>query len=395
MLTISPADARSVLSVTHGFCHLQQGIEGILAVFNRHQCVQSDPIEVAGRNADLTLQSRVADYQQKYLYDLLYEKRQLFEYYCKMLSVLPLEVYPVLQQKRTQMRERNAPFFKEHKEETALILNRLEDGPLSAQDFKGWKKVEWWGKTALSRVILERLFVCGKVMIHHREGAVKYYALTEELMPERIYTAEPPDDEECVKEMGFIIVKASRIVSPSRAPEQWYSIGKTKRVQKLLKILEKEGNIFALNLEGFKGTLYAPTEDKDIWENPQPPDSDFVRFLAPLDPLNWNRTLFKAIYSRPYSWEVYKKAKDRQYGYYCLPVLFNSNYVGLLEPFFRKKDRTLEIRNFHILDTTIDEKRFKNALGAELERFSANLGAENLDVKVSTNLIDGDDHSRK
>lgn len=386
MLTVSPADARSVLSVTHGFHHLQQGIDGTLAVFCKHQCVQSDPIEVAGRNADLTLQSRVLDYNQQYLYDLLYKNRHLFEYYCKMLSILPLEVYPVLHWVRARMSEKNAPFFKEHEKETALILNMLEDGPLSAQDFRGWKKVEWWGQTALSRVILERLFVCGKVMIHHREGAVKYYALTGDVIPERIYAAEVPD-EECVKEMVHIIARASRIVSPSRAPEQWYAVGKTKRVRNLLEMLEKEGDLFSLALEGFKSTVYAPAEDKNIWENLQPPDSDYVRFLAPLDPLNWNRALFEVIYNMRYSWEVYKKVEDRQYGYYCLPILFNGSYVGLLEPFFRKKDRTLEIRNFHILDIRIDQKRFKNALEAELQRFSENLGAEKLKVMVKKGLI--------
>jgi len=381
MLEVSSSDARNALSIIHGFVFLRRGMEGTLEFFHKHQYVQSDPIEVAGRNADLTLQSRILNYRQEYLYDLLYKKRQLFEYYCKMLSILPMEAYPIFQWMRSRQSERHTPFFKEHKKETSLILKMLEDGPLSSRDIKGWKKVDWWGRTALSRVILERLCACGKVTIHHRDGVVKYYALTEDTVPGRIYSAETPDDEVCLKEMVKIIVRASRLVSPSRAPEQWYAIGKTKEVRELLETLEKEGDIFSLNFPDYRDKLYVPMEDREIWEDPASPESDYVRFLAPLDPLNWNRALFNAVYNIKYTWEVYKKAKDRKYGYYCLPILFNGSVVGLIDPFYKKKDKILEIRNFHVLNSKIEKKKFQRAVNEELVRFSEYLGAEEVEMK--------------
>ena len=387
MEPIEPADAQNALSLVHGFASREQGITGTFDVLCRLQCIQSDPIDVAGRNADLTLQSRVLDYQQEYLHTLLYEKRHVFEYFCKMLSIIPMELYPVFHWMRKKLSERHAPFFEKHKKETAFILKKLDSQSVSSREFKGWKKVDWWGKTALSRVILERLWSTGKVMIHHREGAVKYYALTEDVVDKKIYSAEPPPDEECVKGIVKIIVRASRIVSPSRAPEQWYAVGKTKKIRELLKILEKEGDIFSLSVPTFRGLLYAPIEDLEIWEDPPEQDCDYVRFLAPLDPLIWNRALFKGIYGLEYSWEVYKKVEDRKYGYYCLPILFNGRYVGLIEPFYRKKDNTLEIRNFHLLDTDIDKNKFRSALHTELVRFSQNLGAQNLDIKTGHTLI--------
>jgi uncharacterized protein YcaQ len=376
MVTVSPADARHTLCTAHGFFQQKKGIKGTLEVCRKQPCIQSDPIEVAGRNADLTLQSRVKDYRQEYLSQLLYKTRDLFEYHCKMLSILPMELYPVFAWLRNRLSKRHAPFFKEHEKETALILKMLEDGPVNSRDFKGWKKVSWWGSTALSRVILERLWSSGKVMIHHRDGSVKYYALTEDVIPNNI-SGLP--DETCVKEMVNTIVRASRIVSPSRAPEQWYAVGKTKKVRELLKILEKEGSIFSINLDGFRGPVYAPVEDKKMWEDPAPPDTDYVRFLAPLDPLNWNRALFNAIYEMEYSWEVYKKAEDRKYGYYCLPVLFNGDYVGLIEPFYRKKEKILEVRSLHILKSV--DKRFERAFEEELARFCENLGAKTVEMK--------------
>lgn len=385
-MNISPQDARHALFIIHRFLHQQKGITGTLDILKRHQCVQSDPIKVAGRNADLTLQSRVSDYKQDYLYRLLYEKRAVFEYYCKMLSILPIEKYPYLELMRTRQKERHAPFFKEHKKETSVIVKMLEDGPVCSRDIKGWKKVEWWGSTALSRVILERLMVTGRAMIHHREGATKYYALAEDVIPERY--GEGYDSETCIKEMVKIIVNASRLVSPSKAPEMWYSIGKTKKVRKLLETVEDDGDIFSLNLDGFRGKVYAPIQDKNIWEDPPVFDIGCVRFLAPLDPLNWNRALFKAIYNMEYAWEVYKKAEDRKYGYYCLPVLFNENCVGLIEPYYRKEDKTLKIRSFYLLDTDIDHKKFKNALKTEIQRFASNLGAKTVEMNQNAQIKD-------
>jgi uncharacterized protein YcaQ len=96
-----------------------------------------------------------------------------------------------------------------------------------------------------------------------------------------------------------------------------------------------------------------------------------------------------------YSWEVYKKVKDRKYGYYCLPVIFNDSAVGLIEPFYRKKDKVLEIRSFHVLDKKIEKNRFKRAVKAELNRFSEYLGAEKVEVKDGEKWIGGSTNESK
>jgi uncharacterized protein YcaQ len=308
----------------------------------------------------------------------LYEKRDLFEYFCKMLSILPMEKYPVFNWLRTRMQNRNAPFFAEHKREMNLILKMLEEGPVTSRDIKGWKKVAWWGDTALSRVLLERLWISGKIAIHHREGALKFYGLAEDVIPPSVYTAEPPEDEACIKEMAAIITRASRIVSPSRALEQWYSIGKTQKIRELLPHLEKEGVIFSFHMEGWKGKVYAPREDYTLWHDP-PELTDCLRFIAPLDPLTWNRALFQAVYGTEYSWEVYKKVGDRKYGYYCLPILYNGDYVGLLDPFYRKEDQILEIRNFCLFNPV--DSQIKNSVATELQRFLEYLGGRHIEVK--------------
>ncbi|MBU7036180.1 MAG: winged helix DNA-binding domain-containing protein, partial [Theionarchaea archaeon] len=113
--------------------------------------------------------------------------------------------------------------------------------------------------------------------------------------------------------------------------------------------------------------------------DPPEPPTNCLRFLAPLDPLTWNRALFQAIYGTEYSWEVYKKVENRKYGYYCLPLLHNGDYVGLLDPFYKKEDQTLEIRNFHLFDSV--DCHIKDAVVTELQRFLEYLGGQHIEAK--------------
>ncbi len=379
MIAVSAKAAQNTLSEVHGFTMMKSGIEGTLEIFKKHQCVQSDPIDVLGTNADLTLHSRISDYKQKYLFKLLYENRSLFEYYCKAFSIQPMEKYPFFHYLRNQLFQKHASFFTKYEKETNIILEMMENEPVASRDITGWEKPEG-ERIPLPRMILGRLWACGKTMIHHRKGAIKYYSLPDNIVPDKYFYEVP--DEECIKEMVNIIVRAARLVSPSGSNELWQFMGNTKKVRTLLGILEKDGDIFQLRIDGCKNELFAPVEDKEIWESPYSLNTDFVRFLAPLDPLNWNRTLFKAVYDIEYSWEAYKKPKDRKYGYYCLPLLFNGDIVGLIEPFFRKKERVIEIRSFHVLKDDFDKTKFNYALNEELQRFSDNLKAKGLEFKM-------------
>ena len=384
---ISASAARHVLARVHGLAqptHISR-LEGVMSVFDRHQCVQSDPIDVAGRNADLTLQSRVVEYRQEYLRDLLYKERRLFEYFCKMHSIMPVELYPIFKRKMDAFwkEKRVVAFFRKHRKETRLVLRALEEGPVSSRELvdMGSMKSGWGHNTRVSNVILTRLWVSGKALIFTRNGAAKYYALPERVIPERLFDVDPPAKGEDIVEIAKIIANASRIVTAGGSVEQWWEIGGPTVMRDVLQRLEKRGDLFSFELEGSKDTFYAPAADKEEWNNPEPSTEDYVRFLAPLDPLIWSRRVFKTIYGTEYSWEVYKKEKDRKYGYYCLPIIYNDEYIGLLEPFFRKTDRVLEIRNLHIFDRAIARRRFLEALNREIDRFRCYLGAQELVVK--------------
>ena len=67
------------------------GKEGILDYIRRVGCIQFDPLDIAGQNAELVLQSRVSDFQSGMLRELLYHDRQLLDGYDKNMAIYPLE----------------------------------------------------------------------------------------------------------------------------------------------------------------------------------------------------------------------------------------------------------------------------------------------------------------
>jgi hypothetical protein len=58
----------------------------------------------------------------------------------------------------------------------------------------------------------------------------------------------------------------------------------------------------------------------------EPPDR--VRFLAPFDPVVWDRRRFEMLWGWPYRFEAYTPVPKRKFGYYALPLLWRDAVIG-------------------------------------------------------------------
>ena len=68
-----------------------------------------------------------------------------------------------------------------------------------------------------------------------------------------------------------------------------------------------------------------------------------VAFLAPLDPLAWDRDLLRRLFEFDYLWEVYVPEAKRRWGYYVLPILYGDRFVGRIEPRIDRKAKVLDV----------------------------------------------------
>ena len=61
--------------------------KGVCEYIKQVGCIQFDPIDVCGKNAELVLQSRVEGFSKEMLYKLLYKDRELVDYFDKNMSI--------------------------------------------------------------------------------------------------------------------------------------------------------------------------------------------------------------------------------------------------------------------------------------------------------------------
>ena len=86
------------------------GKDGALRFVRQAGCIQFDPVDVCGKNAELTLFSRVRGFRKKMLEDLLYRDRLLVDYSDKELSIWPREDWPYFAPYRERSRSTEQSF---------------------------------------------------------------------------------------------------------------------------------------------------------------------------------------------------------------------------------------------------------------------------------------------
>ena len=96
MMTITREAARQFILSRQGLLgiHRFTGKDGAFRYICQAGCIQYDPVDVCGKNAELTLQSRVKGFTRDMLAQLLYQDRLLVDYADKELSIFPARDWP-------------------------------------------------------------------------------------------------------------------------------------------------------------------------------------------------------------------------------------------------------------------------------------------------------------
>jgi len=341
-----------------GACRFS-GRDGVLAYIRQAGCIQFDPIDICGRNAELTLQSRVRGFRKQDLYDLLYRDHLLFDYTDKELSVIPVEDWPHLARWRGTAR-RNAADFDGIAllSETALAYIR-EHGPVSADELPiegtiRWNSAihwsgSWHGESKAARSVLEQLYSEGRLIIHHRTGTRKYYDLAERHIPAELLAADDPEPEliDHIKWGVLRRIGAIGCLWDRRSDSLLGIWGMNAALRRrAFRELEQEERILPLRVPGLADTFYICAEDRAILEEAADPAwRKRCELIAPLDPLMWDRDLIEAVFGFRYRWEIYVPAARRQFGYYVLPMIRGDRFIGRVEAVVEKRSHTLTVRH--------------------------------------------------
>ena len=387
MICLTNRQARQFMLLKQGLLggHKFTGKQGAAEFVRQAGCIQFDPVDVCGKNAELTLQSRVKGFTKRTLYELLYEERVLVDFPDKNLSIFSVEDWPYFERCRRAARESGKKFpeiarLREQAREYIAQNGAVSSDELPIEGDIYWHSaIHWsgmWGEKAnAARSVLEQLYSDGELVIHHKQGARKFYDLARNHIPAELLDAPDPlpDDFAHLKWRLLRRISAVGLLS-NRPSDAWLNIWglKSPERNRAFEELLEEGKILEIRVEGIKNRLYCNAEDLPLVERVLGEEAYKARceFLAPLDCFLWDRKLINELFGFDYRWEIYTPAAKRKYGFYVLPVLYGERFVGRIEAVADKKSGVFTVKNFWYEDGVRQTKKLSAEIGKCVRRFA-------------------------
>ena len=94
----------------------------------------------------------------------------------------------------------------------------------------------------------------------------------------------------------------------------------------------------------------------------------------------WDRKLISAIFNFDYKWEVYTPVKERKFGYYVLPIIYNDEFIGRCESIMDRKKNELLMQNWWWEEGVKINQDMINALMRCLTDFAKFLKVEKITI---------------
>ncbi|MBR6569287.1 MAG: YcaQ family DNA glycosylase [Clostridia bacterium] len=392
MMTITIEQARRFMLMKNGLLGAPalKGKDGVLEYVLQAGCVQFDPVDVCGKSHELALLARVKGFSRQMLWDLLYEDRALIDYFDKNMCIMLTQDWPSLGYMREHFRTHTRSRAEVEKVAGELMKIIRREGCVSSQELMAIlrreqmaeagvdvdEKVDWpWGATSIARAALETLYFRGDLVIHHKTGTVKSYAIAADCLPQELLTAPSPFQNERERQMWQVMRRIGAVgMLWNAASDAWLGVDglNAQARNEVFQSLMEVQVITPVQVEGLPRPLYVLTEDLPLLDRcSQPVTQDrTVRLLPPLDCMLWDRKLIMALFGFNYKWEIYTPEDQRRYGYYVLPVLCGERFAGRVEPVCDRGSNTLVIRHFWPEEGVTVNDRFLWALEDALRRLA-------------------------
>ncbi|WP_236606622.1 DNA glycosylase AlkZ-like family protein [Sandaracinus amylolyticus] len=332
--TLSREEARAFLVSQLGLARprRERGGRGVRAMLDALRCVQLDPLDPMGTNADLVALARVDGIAKGDLFAHTLPGHA-FEHFAKERCLLPARAFPHYRDQAAEtpwwrlgdrLRRLPAGVIDAVREEVAargpIAAGELEDrGRVEPIDWSGWK-----GTGRAASMAIEVLWTRCEIVVAGRTARAKLWDVPRRALPDQ--------HDVDVAGHGFAAwalrerVEAAGLLS--RAGGAMWSMLRDARTDGTIEQLFDEGAIEEVAIDGARRSYLAPAGFRE--RRVIAPD-DRMRILGPLDPVLWDRDLVRHAFDFDYVWEVYKPASERRFGWYVVPLLHRGRFVGRLE----------------------------------------------------------------
>lgn len=374
-VTLSLAEARALLVSHAGLARFDRArpAGAVRKLLEQRRCLQLDPLDPMGKNAELVMLARVERATTADLAGSLFPG-YAFEHFAKERCLLPASAFPHYREQAVE-----TPWWR-HSERMkkldpgllAAVLDEVRArGPIAAaeleprgrvtpMDWSGWK-----GTSSATKLALEVLWTRCDVVVAGQRGRHKLFDVPARALRQVAQVAP-------TKPFGTwgLLERAEASGLLSRAAGPWWSMLSSVRTSALPDELIARGELEDVRVEGLARPHLAPS---GFLERTRAKVDHHMRILGPLDPLLWDRALVRHVFGFDYVWEVYKPAHERKFGWYVCPLLHQGQLVGRLEG--RREEGTLVI---HRLWREPQHAFDEDALDAALERHTTAIGCDSV-----------------
>jgi len=297
----------------------------LLRAIARLGFVQADPIRAPARAQDLILSHRVKDYRVGEL-ERRYPRLAIEEAFFINYGFLPSETLSLLHP-RGAPRAWDAWDAKMQARAQEVLVFVCQHGPTYPKDvqahFDHGRIRRWGADLNVSNHLLEGLHYRGLLRVARREGGTRLYQTVE----------HPPGDdspEARLVRAGHLLDIVVQLYAPLPAASLVY-------VCRLLSYGVPHLAAEVRQLQKHAKSRYTHAQvDGLLWfwpqgENPEAVRhqvDDRLRFLAPFDPVVWDRRRFQLFWSWEYKLEAYVPAHKRRLGHYAMPMLWGEQMLG-------------------------------------------------------------------
>jgi uncharacterized protein len=327
--------------------------------------VQADPIRAPARAQDLTLRHRVTNYCAGDL-ERRYRTLAIEEGHFLNYGFLPRRHSAQLLP-RQERRRWSRTMDKRATEVLTFVRERGEVHPSEVERHfvHGAVTNAWGGSSNATTQILSALHYRGALRVSGRDKGIRLYAFSE---------AEAGVNDANTRAWALLSIAVKKY-----APLPLRSIGQLASrlhyaAPQLRTELRRAATRMAKELPHARiGDVvwYWPSKESP-WSNRAGERwtvSEQVRFLAPFDPVVWDRERFEHLWGWPYRFEAYTPVPKRKFGYYALPLLWGQQVIGWAN--VSKQERDLHVDLGYVAGAAPKGRLFTRALDAEIERMRA------------------------
>ncbi|HTY08249.1 MAG TPA: crosslink repair DNA glycosylase YcaQ family protein [Candidatus Edwardsbacteria bacterium] len=350
---------------------LPRGKAGALAAIDALGYVQIDTINVIERAHHVTLFARCPGYHQRHLHDLQARDGKIFEYWAHAMCYLPLADYRFYRRHMETFPTSSAWYrqmVRKHEHLAGDVLRRIRDeGPLTAADFedtRAGKRGPWWDWKP-AKAALEMLYYRGDLMVLERRGFARVYDLTGRVLPPSIDLRRPsPEEAE-----GFFARRALQGLGAATIGDINKHITIAGKLQRAVDRLVASGEARAIRVEGSDKMHYILSSDLAQIDAVTSRGGE-VALLSPFDNAIILRDRVKRLFGFDYTLECYVPPAKRQYGYFCLPMLWREQLVGRIDLKADRQGKKLLVQNLHYERGFKPDDSFAAAFSKSLRRFA-------------------------